>query len=847
MSPFRKFVDNLVKRTSVQPTSQETDDLSGKSSQPHNATHASDITGQSVDEPRTVGCRIAGRYEIIKILAGGMGYVYLCLDTLDDRPVALKTLKPEFLPDREAREQFLNEGAIWVRLGSHPHVVEAYGVEIVEGKREMFLILEWIAQAEGRQDASLRSWLIPGHPLPVEQSLLFALHIVRGMRHATSALPGLVHRDLKPENVLIGSDGNLRVTDFGLAKFAANSKALKVGTGDTKLGQTQKTSWDVCGTPLYMAPEQWRQGHPLDTRADVYAFGCILFEMVTGMQAVLGSDLESVMSAHCSGKLRSIPLTLSGAVRDLLRICLSLRPNDRYSSWAEIEAAIVRAYVSVVGKQAPAVKTQLKHDDHRTDVGWAWHNLGGAHLELGKPEIALSYMNRAYKIAEVNEDYPLMVGALNGLALAYLRTGDTKRALDFFDCLGVRIDGMDDSAALFGVPRILMNFGATLRAIGEEQRAIPVFERALTLSRGRGDVHVEAGALNSLGNAHRSLGGYDKSLSFLQESLALFQMLGDRANEGLVLNNLGIVYRRLNDPERAIIFYKQALTVAEEIGDLPLRGKALGNLGNAYADTKQFTDAIRVHNEVFEIAHDTGDQRAESLALCNLGCDHDSLGNYHEAIDYFGQALVTAESISDQVGIKEARQGMGFAYYHLGIVLAIAKKNQEAVDTLKEALRIVPDQASEINKTLVSVYNQAAHSYAERGLVDECIAELRSGLKIAPQNMDMQLYLAFVCVMSSRWQQGIVECQAVLRQDPHNQMALTLLGDAYSGQGQFDLAIQFYQQTIRINPNYGAAHSGLAMVYARQGRVIEAKREVQAALRGGYHPPDDLSAWLRDR
>jgi serine/threonine protein kinase/Tfp pilus assembly protein PilF len=847
MSPLRKFVDNLVKRTSVQPPYQEADNLSGKSSQPHTATHASDITGQSVDEPRTVGHRIAGRYEIIKILSGGMGYVYLCLDTLDDRPVALKTLKPEFLPDREAREQFLNEGAIWVKLGSHPHVVEAYGVEIVEGKREVYLILEWITQAEGRQDASLRSWLIPGHSLPLEQSLLFALHIVRGMRHATSKLPGLVHRDLKPENVLIGSDGNLRVTDFGLAKLAANSKALKANSGDTDLGQTQTTSWDVCGTPLYMAPEQWRQGHPLDTRADIYAFGCILFEMVTGMQPVLGSDLESVRSAHCSGKIRPIPPALPQTLQDLLRICLSLRPNDRYSSWAEIEAAIIEAYASAVGKQAPVVKTQLKHDAQRTDVGWAWHNLGFAHLELGKPEIALSYMNRALQIAETNTDCPLMVGALNGLALAHLRSGDTKRAVDIFDSLDVRIDGIDDSAALFNTPPILMSFGATLRAIGEEQRAIPVFERALTLSRRRGDVRVEAGALNSLGNAHRSLGEYDESISLFQESLALFQMLKDRANEGLVQNNLGIVYRRLNDPERAIIFYKQALAIAEEIGDLPLRGKALGNLGNAFADTKQYTNAIPVQEEALAIARETGDRRAESLAHRNLGKSHDSLTNYHEAIHHFRQALVVSESISDQVGADDAVQGMGGAYYNLGIALARLKRTPEAMAALKEALKMIPHQASEINKTLVSVHNQTAHDFAQRGLIDESIAELRSGLKIDPHNTNLQLYLAFVCVGSSRWQQGIVECQAALRLDPHNQMALTLLGDAYSGQGQLDLAIQYYQQTIRINPNYGAAHSGLAVVYARQGRVVEAKREVQVALRSGYQPPEDLLAWLRNR
>ena len=228
------------------------------------------------------GTRIAGQYEIAsRPLMGGMGIVYLCLDHGEDRPVALKTFKPEFLPDRATRDRFLREGTAWVDLGAHPHVVRCYRVLRIDP--EVYLVLELVAKQQGRDDASLRSWLTPGVPLPVEQALLFALQIARGMAHATATIPGFVHRDLKPENVLVGADtlstaaaNRVRITDFGLAAVLQQT-SQQIGEPPTSdrqypipdtqspirdpLGRTQLTR-GIVGTPFYMAPEQWRGEQP---------------------------------------------------------------------------------------------------------------------------------------------------------------------------------------------------------------------------------------------------------------------------------------------------------------------------------------------------------------------------------------------------------------------------------------------------------------------------------------------------------------------------------------------------------------------------------------------------------
>ena len=269
------------------------------------------------------GSLIANRYEVVsRPLLGGMGIVYLCMDRWESQPVALKTFKPEYLPDRDARDRFLREGTAWIELGRHPHIVRCYGVERIGDGTEVYLVLELVAKEQNYPDASLRSWLIPGVPLPIEQVLLFALQIVHAMQHATTVIPGFIHRDLKPENVLVGADrqigweiNRLRVTDFGLAHILEGSVEQGKGGIYTAKPQGSNSSNNHpaslisraqlthgVGTPLYMAPEQWL-GKTEGLYTDIYSLGCMLYEMLVGRWIVDGQTITELQTAHCSGKL----------------------------------------------------------------------------------------------------------------------------------------------------------------------------------------------------------------------------------------------------------------------------------------------------------------------------------------------------------------------------------------------------------------------------------------------------------------------------------------------------------------------------------------------------------------
>ncbi len=313
------------------------------------------------------GTIIVNRYEVVQgprekpSLAGGMGLVYLCVDHAENgRPVALKTFRPELLPDRAARDRFLREGTTWVELGKHPHIVHCHRVFKADVGPEVFFVLELVAAAEGKRDASLRSWLTSGKPLPVEQALLFALHIARGMRHATAKIPELVHRDLKPENLLIGREGLLRVTDFGLATVT-------------------RSSTEGGGTFLYMAPEQWDQTN-VDLRADIYAFGCILFEMLAGHPAVQPGSIQALKKAHQTGQVRALPADLSIEVTALIRQCTAVRPEARYSTWSEVESVVKNTYPAklgisdkvVTGQNVPIEMTsQAELWSEQVAMGWS--------------------------------------------------------------------------------------------------------------------------------------------------------------------------------------------------------------------------------------------------------------------------------------------------------------------------------------------------------------------------------------------------------------------------------------------------------------------------------------------
>jgi len=286
-------------------------------------------------------------YEITsQIGKGGMGEVYQATDTKLGRPVAIKVLPEEFAKDTDRVARFQREAKLLASL-NHPNIAAIYGLEESDGTN--FLVMELV---EGQTlDDRIKSGSIP-----VEEALKLALQIAEALEAAHEK--GVIHRDLKPTNIKVTPDGKVKVLDFGLAKaFAGEQADLNLSNSPTlSVAATQQGV--ILGTAAYMSPEQAR-GKEVDKRADIWAFGVVLFEMLTGKQVFTGDTVSDTLASVLAREpeWQSLPQNLHPRIRLLLERSLKKELKDRYSgiSDARVDIQEVLADPNGVFKQTPAL------------------------------------------------------------------------------------------------------------------------------------------------------------------------------------------------------------------------------------------------------------------------------------------------------------------------------------------------------------------------------------------------------------------------------------------------------------------------------------------------------------
>jgi serine/threonine protein kinase len=229
-----------------------------------------------------------GSYEVTaKLGEGGMGEVYGAEDTKLGRQVAIKVLPEAFAKDPERLARFDRKARVLAAL-DHANIAAIYGLEEAEGRK---LLIMQLAEGETLAERIGRG------PIPVDEALPIALQIAEALEAAHEK--GIIHRDLKPANVKVTQDGRVKVLDFGLAKALepeSTSEGEQLLTQSPTLTAQMTGAGVLLGTAAYMSPEQAR-GQPLDKRADVWAFGCVLYEMLTGKLAFAGATTTDVLAA----------------------------------------------------------------------------------------------------------------------------------------------------------------------------------------------------------------------------------------------------------------------------------------------------------------------------------------------------------------------------------------------------------------------------------------------------------------------------------------------------------------------------------------------------------------------
>jgi len=276
----------------------------------------------------SAGTRL-GPYEVVAPLgSGGMGEVYRARDPRLGREVAIKVLPESFAADPDRVARFEREARTLASL-NHPHVATIHGIEDTDGRRALVMelvegpTLAGLLGQSGRTRSSARPGLPPDEALPIARQIAEALEAAHDA--------GVVHRDLKPANVKVRADGTVKVLDFGLAKVIHAGPSPAASAAPTISAPTALTHQGVLlGTAAYMSPEQAR-GKPVDRSTDLWAFGCVLFEMLTGRRAFDGDSLTDVLAAIVGAEpdWSALPADTPWAIRMLLRQCLRKRPEQR--------------------------------------------------------------------------------------------------------------------------------------------------------------------------------------------------------------------------------------------------------------------------------------------------------------------------------------------------------------------------------------------------------------------------------------------------------------------------------------------------------------------------------------
>ncbi len=261
-----------------------------------------------------VGKRLDGRYEIHELIGvGGMANVYRCTDTLDDREVAIKILKDEYLNNEEFSRRFKNESKAIAML-SHPNIVKVYDVSF--GDMIQYIVMEYI------DGITLKEYIDRQGIIEWKDVIHLTTQVLKALQHAHES--GIVHRDIKPQNIMLLQDGTIKVTDFGIARFS--DKATRTMTDQ------------AIGSVHYIAPEQAR-GDQTDGKSDIYSVGVMLYEMLTGRLPFDGDTAVSVALMQLQQqpkRPREVNPAIPIGLEQITMKAMQKKPADRYASAAEM-------------------------------------------------------------------------------------------------------------------------------------------------------------------------------------------------------------------------------------------------------------------------------------------------------------------------------------------------------------------------------------------------------------------------------------------------------------------------------------------------------------------------------
>jgi serine/threonine protein kinase/Flp pilus assembly protein TadD/TolB-like protein len=789
-----------------------------------------------------------GSYEIGGSLgAGGMGEVYQARDTRLEREVAIKVLPETLAGDPLRLSRFEREARLLAAL-NHPNVAAIYGLEDCDQVR--FLVLELVS------GLTLSDKIASSGSLPLQEALQCAIQIAEGLEAAHEK--GVIHRDLKPSNIKVTEEGKVKVLDFGLAKEMESESSSSDSSQSPTASMEGTQQGTILGTAAYMSPEQAR-GHPLDKRTDIWSFGCVLFEMLSGKKVFDGGTTSDRIAAILSRDpdWNLLPQGTPRAIRELLRRCLhkdlkkrlrdigdarmeleevlSGRARPRTSSLTArrtfiLLGALVMAMIVlgkwVLHKPPPASPTQkylvvLPFKDMNGEQQFAEGLAEMVSTRLVRVPGIQVWPPATVKGLSVSEsDLPRVVqnlGANLALGASMQRVGDqihvSYSMYSFASKPGSLIGGGDVSGSvgdLFALRDRLADGVVNALQLQFQLRSDPEHRRGLETAA------AQDSYLKALGYLQR----YEDGTS-IENAIALLKNLSNPTNSALVQAALGRAYLYKYDLTHQSQWADEAIAYCQRAGQLdPQMPEVHVTLGLLRTRTGHAQEGIDELQGVLKEQPNWPD------AVLGLGEAYEGAGRSTEAEQTYRRAI-------------ELQPGYWACYNKLGNFYLRHGQFSQALERYQQVVKLSPDNSRG--------YNNLGVALQQKGSLAQAREAYKKSIALLP-NGDAYSNLGTLEYTQGQYKEAAEAYEKAVGLVPGRSTYWANLGDASrwapslrsKATPAYQQAILLAKDELRVNPKNAGVHVTLALCFAKTGNCLEAQKHVRQALDLNPNDPDNM-------